>query len=336
MTADMNERPANRRGRPRGPSGLSAEHELLLETFLAEEAARGRRPRGVEVLRGGGRRFLRFMDEQGKKADAATLADAYAYQGALLERVTSEGKPYSPRTVADNVNSANTFCDWLRRSGRTLDNPFASMRRVRLEKKLPENILKEDEMAALLDELRQWNNEPDLWNMNRRYRVHVIAELQYASGLRIAEVAALMPEDVDVERALVYVKDGKQGSNRIAFLTDYAACVLEQYRTIIRPLYSYKPTMKNSPTIFGVGAAQIKEDVNAVLTKACAAVGVPRITSHGFRHALGYHLLRAGCPLRYIQAILGHKLISTTEVYTKVDVDDAKAVFDACHPRMRG
>jgi site-specific recombinase XerD len=75
---------------------------------------------------------------------------------------------------------------------------------------------------------------------------------------------------------------------------------------------------------------------NAELARACREAGVHAITSHGFRHALGYHLLRAGCTLRYIQAILGHKHLADTEVYTKVDAEDVKRVFDECHPRVHG
>jgi integrase/recombinase XerC len=55
--------------------------------------------------------------------------------------------------------------------------------------------------------------------------------------------------------------------------------------------------------------------------------------SHGFRHALGYHLLRAGCNIRHIQSILGHRQLRNTEIYTKVENEDLKHVVDACHPR---
>jgi len=162
----------------------------------------------------------------------------------------------------------------------------------------------------------------------------VVAELQYASGLRIAEAAALRPEDVDVERALVYVRSGKQGSNRIGFLTDYAACVLESFMRDVRPLLGRKYHRHGRACLFMTTFDPLRNLVNEELELACGRIKVPVITSHGFRRALGYHLLRSGCALRYIQAILGHKHIRHTEVYTKVDAEDVKRVFDECHPRM--
>jgi site-specific recombinase XerD len=83
-----------------------------------------------------------------------------------------------------------------------------------------------------------------------------------------------------------------------------------------------------------VKADELKATVNEELSRACTTVSVPVFTSHALRHALGYHLLRSGCPLRYIQAILGHKRIKDTETYTKVDASDVQRVFEACHPRM--
>jgi site-specific recombinase XerD len=205
-----------------------------------------------------------------------------------------------------------------------------------MPKKLPSGILHEAQMASLLTALHEWDIEGNLKDSSRRYLLHVAAELQYASGLRIAEVAALTPSDIDVERALVYVHGGKQGSERVGFLTDYAADVLDLYLRVMRPLLANGQKRAHADRLFFTDYDRFSHLMNEELVQACARCGVPKITSHGFRHALGYHLLRGGCPLRYIQAILGHKNIANTEIYTKVDVADVKAVFDACHPRMHG
>jgi len=72
---------------------------------------------------------------------------------------------------------------------------------------------------------------------------------------------------------------------------------------------------------------------NRVLRKTAQSMEVPTLTSHLFRHALGFHLLRAGCNIRHIQQILGHKSIKNTEIYTKVEKEDLREVIDKCHPR---
>jgi site-specific recombinase XerD len=327
------ERP--RGGAPRKTLGLTPYHEALFSSFIEEETARGRRHRGVIGLRNRSPRFIRFMEDRGRRVSETTTQDAYAYQGSLLDTTTEDGAGYESNTILSYINAAHAFCAYLARTGVLLDNPFSHIHRVRRPKKLPSGILRESEMATLLATLHTWDIEGNLKDASRRYLLHVAAELQYASGLRSAEVAALTSADVDTERALVYVRDGKQGSQRIAFLTDYAAQVLELYLAMMRSLLANQQKAQ-ADRLFFKDYDRFGHLMNEELERACVRSGLPKITSHGFRHALGYHLLRGGCPLRYIQAILGHKNIANTEVYTKVDIADVKSVFDACHPRMHG
>jgi site-specific recombinase XerD len=88
-----------------------------------------------------------------------------------------------------------------------------------------------------------------------------------------------------------------------------------------------------SGRLFGTGKAQLMSFVNRELKRVSAAAGLPLITSHTFRHAVGFHLLRAGCNIRHIQALLGHAKLKTTEVYTKIDKEDLRNVIDKYHPR---
>ena len=76
------------------------------------------------------------------------------------------------------------------------------------------------------------------------------------------------------------------------------------------------------------------EKLNNFLNKESEKLGLGHFSSHNFRHALGYHLLRSGCDIRYIQGILGHKELNTTQIYTKVDKDDLKEVLEQYHPRQ--
>jgi site-specific recombinase XerD len=316
-------------------ANLSNDHRELLKTFLAEETARGRRPKGIVILSRLIPVFISFMEERGKRVVETSLADASEYQGELSSRCTKTGSVYAAVTVASIVNRASIFCDWLVKQGLCMANPFEGVRRIRVPRRVPEGILKEAETEAVLQDLAAWDSETALLTMRRRYTAHVVAELQYASGIRIAEAADLRPEDIDLDRALVHVREGKQGSNRYAFLTDYACDVLDLYRSRVRHLFMNRGNQLHADRLFLVGEHELGKNVSEELAAACRRVGVRAITSHGFRHALGYHLLRAGCPLRYIQAILGHKNIRNSEIYTKVDVDDVKRVFDECHPRMR-
>ncbi len=165
-------------------------------------------------------------------------------------------------------------------------------------------------------------------------RLHVIAELLYASGLRIAEAASLIPDNLDLRQRLVYVPEGKGQKARIAFLSGFAcdvlACYLEQGRTAV--LGPYGRLYGNA--LFGANSGRIMAVVNEELASVCRELDIPVISSRGFRCSLGTHLLKRGCDMRHIQVILGHDRLATTQVYTRVDKDEIRESLDTFHPRQ--
>jgi len=192
--------------------------------------------------------------------------------------------------------------------------------------------LKENEMQQLLAELAGYNEEDHLARMITRYRTHVIAELQYSTGMRISEVARLKVDDVDCKQGIVHIK-GKGQREQTGFLNSYACRILSIYKERMRSLLFSELNDKNGDLLFGITMQGLCEVVNATLNKIAVRCGYKGFTSHKFRHCMGYHLLRAGCNIRYIQQLLGHKQLKTTEIYTKVDKESLKAVLEHCHPR---
>lgn len=188
-------------------------------------------------------------------------------------------------------------------------------------------------MEKLLDLLARFDGEHDLKKAKSAYRVHVVAELMYSTGMRVSEVAGLRLADLDFGKGIVYVNCGKGGENRIAWLNDYAGAVLRLYVTKMRKVMANEWNERNEELLFGVRWGSFARMVNKRLGQAAKKLEMSGFTSHGFRHAVGYHLLRAGCNIRYIQEILGHKLLRNTEIYTKVDSSDLRSVLDNCHPR---
>jgi site-specific recombinase XerD len=160
----------------------------------------------------------------------------------------------------------------------------------------------------------------------------VIAELMYATGIRSSEAASLRIEDVDFERALITIREGKGGGRRVAYINRYALELISLYVERMRPAILSKRWARGE-LLFGCDWAGFGKLVNRTLRLATAELSMTRFTSHDFRHCLGYHLLRAGCNIRHIQQILGHKRLRNTEVYTKVDREELREVLDAFHPR---
>jgi site-specific recombinase XerD len=168
-----------------------------------------------------------------------------------------------------------------------------------------------------------------------RYRLQVIGEFLYATGLRISEAASLTPDNIDTLSRTVYVAEGKGRTSRLAFMTGFAAEVMAHYLNRGRKAVLGGGNGKHGHTLFGTCPERLMVVVNKGLLKTCTLLDLPVITSHGFRHSLGTHLLHAGCDMRYIQVILGHERLRTTQVYTRVDKEELRESLDKYHPRRR-
>jgi site-specific recombinase XerD len=292
----------------------------------------GHTEQGVLDLRTRVPRFFTFLTEKNVKINGVGIREAQDYQGWLIEAGRLKGGAYSPKTVNSFLIAASNFYEFVKRKNLVLSNPFKEIKKMRIDKKLPRNLLKEEQMQKFLEKLSRYDEAQTLKAKITRYRVHVIAELLYATGLRVSEAAHLRIEDINFSRGTITVREGKGGKSRTAWINDYALDVLKLYVEQMQPVVFTEWHLRNV-NLFGVTWQRFGKFLNEALRSTAAELGFPAMTSHGFRHALGYHLLRAGCNIRYIQEILGHKLLRNTEIYTKVDKEDLKEVLDACHPR---
>ena len=313
---------------------MNEHNRTLLKAFLEESRILGAREQNLKGLRSRVPKFLRYLEEQEIDAESVRVRDASAYQGWLIETGKLRGGKYGKNTIVSYVKAAACFFEYLKRCGRIAANPFVEMRRLSGERKLPRNLLKEKEMDAFLDGLTKWNDATGHRNRKRMYLTHVVAELLYSTGMRASEAAGLSVADIDFGRSLVTVREGKGDTSRVCFLSEYTREVLRLYVEEMRDVMASEWNERNAELLFGVKWMPFGRIMNRKLTELAGKLGLPRVTNHAFRHAVGCApLLRAGCPIRHIQAILGHKSIKNTEVYTKVDKEALKDVLDRFHPR---
>jgi integrase/recombinase XerC len=153
-------------------------------------------------------------------------------------------------------------------------------------------------------------------------RNSVMVELAYGSALRVSEIAALDVEDVDLQKRTAIVS-GKGGKVRVVPLTKTCAAVLQSYLLRIGasrgPLFLSKVTGRRLCTC---AVTEIFKDHTGY-------------NAHRFRHACASHLLQNGCSIRYIQELLGHERISTTDIYTHLNKNDLAKVIESKHPRAQ-
>jgi len=205
-----------------------------------------------------------------------------------------EEKEFSPSTVNQVFNALRFLYVELYKV------PFliGGIPRPKKEKKLPVT-LSQSEVLSIFEKVQ---------NVKHRTLLMLI----YSAGLRIGEAVRLKVEDIDGERKVIHLRGGKGGKDRYTVLSEV---ILQQLREYYK---QYKP----QEYLFegSVGRVHIAErSVQNVFHGAIRAAGIRKSVSvHSLRHAFATHLLESGTDLRYIQELLGHSSVRTTEIYTHV------------------
>lgn len=178
--------------------------------------------------------------------------------------------------------------------------------RPKKEKKLP-NVLSMNEVMLILKALH-----------NLKHRA--ILYLTYSSGLRVGEVVRLKTQDIDFERKTLRVSQGKGRKDRLTLLSDTAMDIVQPYLQQEKPEKWMFPGQHPERHI-------TERTVQKVFEQARAASGIKkRVSIHALRHSFATHLLEGGIDIRFIQELLGHQSVRTTERYTHVSVKDIRRI----------
>ena len=150
--------------------------------------------------------------------------------------------------------------------------------------------------------------------------VHVLA----FAGLRVSELCHLLLEDIEFERNILHVRSGKGDKDREVVLEDRTRAAIDRY------LAERTLTGESSSRLFPVGPVTVER----IVRRAAQVAGVPRrVTPHMLRHTLATALLSRGCDIRYIQKLLGHASVATTQIYTHVDTNALREAYQRAKPQ---
>jgi site-specific recombinase XerD len=312
-------------------SVLCPENIKLYHEFLDYYRPRVSSP-GYQTIKYLSRSIIAWFEKRNITLMTASIQEVMEFRKSLHE--STEGKKLSVGSIYNYLKMGRKLFSFLVKFEKRETNPFCEVKYPRLPDSISKNILNEAQMNRLLETLSEFNNAQTVSGQLEKYRLHVASVLLYATGMRIAEAAALLPEDVDVKRREIVIRNGKGGKSRIAFLTGYAADVLDYYIRYGRAALLTRGWRKHGDRLFGADVATLASAINHGLSHTCKKLKIPVITCHGFRHSLGTHLLRAGCDIRHIQMILGHEKLNSTQRYTRVDRRDLRNIIDRYHPRQ--
>jgi integrase/recombinase XerD len=237
-----------------------------------------------------------------------------------IAQLSREG--LAPASVSRAVSAARGLFRFLMLDGHLKSHPAEDLDTPQRLAHLPQ-FLTEEEMERLL-------NVPDTAT-EEGVRDRAILELMYATGLRVSELTALNPADIDLDAGLIicYGKGSKQrrvpiGKSAARWLQQYIALRSRRDRARATQLF-----------LNSLGAPLSRQFVWAMLKRYAQQAGLPDISPHTLRHSFATHLLQRGADSRSVQALLGHSDISTTQIYTHITDNHMRATYDRHHPRAR-
>lgn len=257
------------------------------------------------------------------KADEELLQVSRQQLIAYLMRLKQEGRASS--TVARKLASIKAFYRFLTAERYIRRNPAEVLEAASRGLHLPK-VLSVQEVERLLD-------EPNLGTLDG-YRDKTMLELLYATGMRVSELVNVPVKNVDMKMQYVIVM-GKGSKERMLPLGRTALHYLEHYLSVVRPqLLHGKPDAAAELFVTGWGGPMTRERFYEIIVAYGKSAGISkRVTPHMLRHSFATHLLNNGTDLRIVQELLGHADISTTQIYTHLDVERLREVYDKTHPR---
>ena len=246
------------------------------------------------------------------------------YQRALLCYRQPGGRPLTFRSQTARLVALRAFYRWLARTRRVLINPTAEL-------ELPAGGRWQPRTAMTVSEVEDTLAQPDI-NTPDGLRDRAILEVFYSTGIRAAELAALHLYDLDSGRGTLAVNAGKGGRSRIVPIAERAVGWCDKWTLDGRPHLAVPPDA-NRLFVNNRGGPLSTKTLTAIARRHLDAAGVVKPGAcHLFRHTAATLMLEGGADIRYIQAMLGHAELTTTQLYTHVAVGPLKAVHERCHP----
>ena len=302
-----------------------AAFEALIAGYLEHLGVKGYSPRTQKTVSYCLGLFARWCGVRGLESPLeVTRPVIERYQRSLYHYRQKNGKPLSFHTQHQRLVHLKGFYSWLVRERYLPYSPASELELPKYSRRLPTESLSVEEMERVL-------RVPDL-ETPLGLRDRAMLETFYSTGMRRMELIGLDLYDLDVERGWVTIRSGKGNKDRVIPIGDRALAWVRRYLEDVRPS---QVSDVNETALFlsslgrRFAAEGLSHQVRALLDEA----GIEKRGScHLLRHTMATQMLENGADIRYIQEMLGHANLQTTQLYTQVSIHQLKKIHAATHP----
>jgi integrase/recombinase XerD len=269
--------------------------------------------------------FLDWCNERGLTEPVeVTRTVLETYQRYVFHYRKKSGEPLSFTSQEDRLVPLRVWFKWMARHHYILHNPASELELPRQGVRLPKAVL----TAAEAEQILAQTNVHDPLGLRDR----AILEMLYSTGIRRLELVSLKVWDLDLERATMTIRQGKGKKDRVIPLGDRAAAWIRKYLEEARPQLATEPDDK---VLFlsNAGEPFSLDYLTEVVRGYVEAANLGKQGAcHLFRHTMATLMLEGGADIRFIQAMLGHADLKTTQIYTHVAIRQLQEIHRATHP----
>jgi len=304
--------------------------EIKLQQFKEKLELRGYSKRAINDYPSSVRLFFTYLE---KEENVHTVSDILpehitGYHSHLQYNKLNRDDSYlSSVTIRCRLQIVKTFYQIMFEE-KLIEHDYAPL--IKLPKRkmsLPKHVPSEKDMKLLLESIQP--TDPI------RVRDRTMLELLYATAIRNEELRTITCDNLDLHEKTVLIC-GKGSKERVVPIGEWVLPWLREYLEVSRKKLINKNKQTDLLFISKNGRQLTEGNMCDLMRKYVKRSGLDyRITPHSFRHACATHLLKAGADIRYVQELLGHSDLSSTQIYTKLDIGFLKKAHKQYHPREK-
>jgi integrase/recombinase XerD len=275
------------------------------------------------------RHFIKWCAARGiSEPTEVTKPIVERYQRFVYHYRQPSGEPLSFQSQNGRIVAIRAWFKWMARNNHVLYNPAADVEFNRTEHRLPKAVLTANEAEQVI-------NQTDV-SKPLGIRDRAILETFYSTGMRRTELINLCPCDFDMERGTVVVRQGKGRKDRMIPIGERAIAWIDRYQVEVRPGLLVGDRAGDVLFLTHLGKPFSPDKMSELVGNYVKKADIGKEGScHLFRHTMATVMLENGAGIRYIQAMLGHAKLETTQIYTRVSIRKLKEVHTATHPARK-